>query len=59
MEVQGKTAEATVGPDDVKIELSLKLAAGPIELKTWFLDDKGEPLSGAYYVDVEKMIPNK
>lgn len=55
LEVQGQKAEAAVGPDDVKIELPLKLDAGPVQLKTWFLDDKGEPLSGAYYVDVERI----
>jgi hypothetical protein len=54
LEAQGQKAEAPVGPDDVKIELPLKLAAGPVQLKTWFLDDKGETLSGAYYVDVER-----
>ena len=54
IDVQGQKVESPVGPDDVKIELPLKLDAGPVQLKTWFLDDKGEPLSGAYYVDVEK-----
>jgi hypothetical protein len=32
-----------------------ELEAGPIELRTTFLDDQGKPLCGAYYVYVERL----
>ena len=54
VEVQGMLKEASVGPDDTNVQISCRLDAGPVKLKTWFLDERGESLSGVYYVDVNK-----
>jgi len=48
-------AETAVNPDDRSVTLSLELDEGPVTMQTWWLDDQGERLAGAYYVTVEKM----
>lgn len=43
-----------VGPDDAAAVFSVRLAAGPAELRTWFYDRDGSE-RGAYYVYVERI----
>ena len=39
--------------DEAVFEVAL--ASGDMKLQTWFLDDNGEELCGAYYVLVERL----
>ncbi|WP_168433019.1 arylsulfatase [Pontiella sulfatireligans] len=43
-----------VKPTDKAVPFEVNLPAGEIPLKTWFMDETGEELCGAYYVDVTK-----
>jgi arylsulfatase len=41
-------------PDSEFIRFRLRLAAGPTQLQTWFLDSAGRSICGAYYVYVHR-----
>ena len=55
MKVGDFEAEAAVGPDDRCATFALDLSAGPTKLKTWWLDEAGDKLAGAYYVSVTRL----
>ena len=40
--------------DDLSAAFNVNLDAGPALLHTWFDDDKGEAITGAYYVYVRR-----
>lgn len=44
-----------VNESDVAATFKFELEKGDIKIQTWFIDDKGEPISGAYYMYVEKI----
>ncbi|MCK4748713.1 MAG: arylsulfatase [Bacteroidales bacterium] len=44
-----------VSPDDKSITFKINLNAGDTQLKTWFLDEHGNDLCGAYYVSARKL----
>ncbi|MFH1572273.1 MAG: arylsulfatase, partial [Gemmatimonadota bacterium] len=44
-------------PADDAATFNVHLDAGPTLLHTWFDDDRGQPLCGAYYVGVERQGP--
>lgn len=46
--------ERLVGPDDDCAIFTCTLPTGRTLLHTWFDDDRGEPICGAYYVHVER-----
>jgi len=46
-----------VGPEDRAAVFKLRLKAGPVTLHTWFDDDRGRPICGAYYVYVNRTSP--
>ena len=52
IDIQGQALEQAVTAADTCISLTLPLKAGKTQLKTAFLDQKGDVLSGIYYVDV-------
>ena len=54
MKVGDFEAEAAVGPEDRCATFSARLPAGPVQLKTWWLDALGHELAGAYYVLVAR-----
>ena len=41
-------------PEDEAVTFSVNLEPGPTLLHTWFDDERGQPLCGAYYVYVER-----
>ncbi len=43
-----------VDANDLSAVFNVKLDAGPVLLHTWFDDDKGEAITGAYYVYVRR-----
>ncbi len=43
-----------VSHEDKSIKFQIKLNAGETKLKTWFFDNEGNDLCGAYYVSVKK-----
>ena len=45
-----------VSPSDQEIVFETELSPGGTQLQSWFLDDAGELLAGAYYVEVERLI---
>jgi arylsulfatase A-like enzyme len=45
---------ATPDPDGRAVRFEVPLAAGPVELQTWFLDAAGAEICGAYYVTVTR-----
>ncbi len=46
--------EKKVGPNDTSVTFTVKLEEGPVILHTWFNDEAGNTLSGAYYVYVNR-----
>ena len=52
MDIQGQIMERDVSSADRCITLTLPLKPGKAMLRTAFLDQKGEVISGIYYVDV-------
>lgn len=48
-----QTAEAAEGAESIRF--TAQLQPGPIELQTWFVDQDGKDVCGAYYVRVERM----
>jgi arylsulfatase len=55
IDIQGQIVERDVSSTDTCIRVTLKLKPGKTQLKTAFLDQKGEVISGIYYVDVTFM----
>ena len=45
-----------VGRDDREIVFETALEPGEMQLQSWFLDEAGELLAGAYYVEVERLV---
>lgn len=45
-----------VSPDDQEVVFETELEPGERQLQSWFLDDAGELLAGAYYVEVERLL---
>jgi arylsulfatase A-like enzyme len=43
-----------VGPDDGAVSFTVELRSGPARLQTWFLDEQGVEICGAYYVYVRR-----
>jgi arylsulfatase A-like enzyme len=43
-----------VAADDRAVSFPVTLARGPVELQTWFYDEGGKELSGAYFVYVQR-----
>ena len=46
-----------VAENACSVVFRLKLKAGKKRLQTWFMDDKGDELCGAYYVHVKRLWP--
>ena len=44
-----------VAPEDRSITFKMNLNTGKTQLKTWFLDEQGNDLCGAYYLSVRKL----
>ena len=49
----GVDASKSVGPEDREVVFSARLPEGPSRLQTWFYDEGGRELSGAYFVYAE------
>ncbi len=45
-----------VRPDDQEVVFETELEPGERQLQSWFLDEAGELLAGAYYVEVERLL---
>lgn len=43
-----------VAPGDTEVTFTLRLERGPARLQTWFYDDAGQEICGAYYVYVRR-----
>jgi arylsulfatase len=54
IKINGMEMETEVSPDDLAAIFEVRLENGPAKLQTWFYDQKGEELCGAYYVDVTR-----
>jgi arylsulfatase len=52
--IQGMKFRNKVSPGDAEAVFTVELSAGPAMLHTWFDDERGEPLCGAYYVYVTR-----
>lgn len=50
---QEVTQSATEG--DGAVRFRVELEAGPVEVQATFFDPQGQPICGAYYLDVERM----
>jgi arylsulfatase len=44
-----------VKPGQKSVDFEVELEAGPTRLQSWFLDDAGEEICGAYYAYVERV----
>ena len=44
-----------VSQADISITFTMSLSAGDTQMKTWFLDEQGNDLCGAYYMNVRKL----
>ena len=55
IEIANVKLSKPVSPEEKSISFNIKLNAGKTQLKTWFLDDMGNDLCGAYYVNVRKL----
>ena len=45
-----------VNGDDQEVVFETDLEAGEMQLQSWFLNEAGELLAGAYYVEVERIV---
>ena len=45
----------SVAPDDEAATFTVQLAQGPALLHTWFDDERGQPICGAYYVYLSRI----
>ena len=46
-----------VDPENLEVVFETDLTPGARQLQSWFLDEAGELLAGAYYVEVERIVP--
>ena len=46
-----------VDPENLEVVFETDLTPGERQLQSWFLDEAGELLAGAYYVEVERIVP--
>ncbi len=53
--IGGQDHRLTTEPTDSAAVFTINLEAGPTLLHTWFLDKRNEPITGAYYVYVERV----
>lgn len=52
--IGAQDVSAAVGAEDREITFRVRLAEGPLRLQTWFYDDAGQEICGAYYVYAER-----
>ena len=45
-----------VNLSDQEVVFETELEQGEMQLQSWFLDESGELLAGAYYVEVERVV---
>ncbi|MDE0105952.1 MAG: arylsulfatase [Bryobacterales bacterium] len=45
-----------VNRDDQQVVFETELESGEMQLQSWFLDEAGELLAGAFYVEVERVV---
>jgi arylsulfatase len=55
MRLFGRTFSGAVGPEDRELKIRTQLGEGRSTLQTWFYDEAGRDLSGAYYVYAERL----
>jgi arylsulfatase len=53
--IAGRDMSQDVKPDDREAKFTIPLAEGWTTMQTWFYDDVGQELSGAYFVYVERV----
>lgn len=53
MRIGYEEQEMAVSPDDRAVTFETDLAEGSTTLQTWWIDNDGNRLAGAYYVTVE------
>jgi hypothetical protein len=51
----GPVLREPVPPHACCVAFDVELAAGPLDVEAWLLDDQDKRLTGAYYVDVESL----
>ncbi len=54
--INGRFHAVETKPEDAAAVFTLRLEAGPTRLHTWFDDDRGRPICGAYYVYVTRVL---
>jgi len=55
MQIGESVQETEVQVDDAAVTMTVDLEEGPTHLQTWWIDEKGERLAGAYYVTIERV----
>lgn len=55
MQIGKSVQETEVQVDDAAVTMTVDLEEGPTHLQTWWIDEKGERLVGAYYVTIERV----
>ena len=55
MQIGKSVQETEVQVDDAAVTMTVDLEEGPTHLQTWWIDEKGERLAGAYYVTIERV----
>ena len=55
LKVGSEEKEINISENDVSANFTFDLAEGDIEIQSWFNDDKGAPILGAYYMYVNKI----
>lgn len=59
LKIAGVDVSKSVSKDDKAATFTLQLTAGQTELRTWFYDDNGKELCGAFYVSVRRLGRHK
>ena len=54
MKVGNKEQSTKTSEIDVAANFTFELEKGDIEIQSWFNDEQGEPIMGAYYMYVNK-----
>jgi arylsulfatase A-like enzyme len=55
--IAGRELAAQAVPGERAVVLRTRLAAGPTQLRAWFVDAAGQDLCGAFYTDVRRLEP--
>ncbi|MCY3681898.1 MAG: arylsulfatase [Gemmatimonadetes bacterium] len=55
MQIGKSVQETEVQVGDAAVTMTVDLEEGPTHLQTWWIDEKGERLAGAYYVTIERV----